>query len=129
MPFDRKEYMRQYRLNNKEKIKEYDKKYRENNKDKIKINNEKYRLNNQEKIKEYFKTENGRKSTRISDWKRRGVIGDYEELYNIFLSTNNCNLCNCELDKCGSSRKCLDHDHSTGLFRNILCHRCNTKFK
>ena len=23
------------------------------------------------------------------------------------------------------NKKCLDHDHKTGLFRNIICNRCN----
>ena len=25
------------------------------------------------------------------------------------------------------TRKAMDHCHKSGLFRNILCHKCNTK--
>ena len=45
-----KEYQKEYREENKDKKKEYDKEYRENNKDKIKENKKEYRENNPEKI-------------------------------------------------------------------------------
>ena len=58
----KKLYQKQYRLNNKEKIKEKQRLYYEKNKIKIKQHNEKnkekikeYQLKNKEKIKEYYK--------------------------------------------------------------------------
>ena len=67
----RKEYLRQYQLVNKDKIKK-------------------------QKI-EYQKTDSYRKSVRIGNWKKQGIIFfDYNLLYDIFLSTNNCDYCNCE---------------------------------
>lgn len=113
---DIKEYKRQYYLKNKDKIKEHYIK----NKDEISI-----------KRKDYFKTETYKKSNRISHWKHRGILCfDYNLLYDIFLSTNKCEFCNCELNKCSKSRKCLDHDHTiTDKFnvRGVLCHSCNIK--
>ena len=51
----RKEYLKKYRQDNKEKIKEADKKYRQKNKEKKKEADKKYRQENKEEIKEYQK--------------------------------------------------------------------------
>ena len=54
---EQKAYSKQYRLDNKEKIKErnkqYSKQYRLDNKEKIKERNKQYRLDNKEKLNEY----------------------------------------------------------------------------
>ena len=61
---DRKEYMRQYRLDNKERIKEYQ------------------------------QSPTFKKSHTISDWKQRGVIhDDYEQLYSLYIVTTECMVC------------------------------------
>lgn len=49
-----KNRMKQYRLNNKQKIAKHDKKYYQNHKEKIKIRNKIYKENNKEKIKQYY---------------------------------------------------------------------------
>ena len=78
--------------------------------------------------RKYRLTEQGKKSYRITDWKRRGVISDdYNELHDEWLRQTHCELCNVRLTtgKSCSTRKCLDHNHKTGKFRNILCNYCN----
>tara|TARA_R110000765_G_scaffold198566_1_gene304263 strand:- start:1056 stop:1484 length:429 start_codon:yes stop_codon:yes gene_type:complete len=101
MVFDKKEY----RQKNKQKTKEY--------------------------MREYRKTEKFKRKERIRIWKLRGLISDdYDKLYDKLISTTHCELCNRELtiDKYNTSTtKMMDHDHSTGLFRNIICQRCNVK--
>jgi len=79
------------------------------------------------KCKEYNQTDQGKKSKRITDWKRMGVISqDYDKLYEYYLNTNECDNCGIELiEGFGSNRKSLDHNHKTGEFRNILCNNCN----
>jgi hypothetical protein len=73
-------------------------------------------------MKEYDQSPQGKKSNTISNWKSRGLIGEYESIYDRYLNTNNCDLCNVEL--C-SNKKVMDHDHITGEFRNVVCHKCN----
>lgn len=66
------------------------------------------------------------KKGRIKLWKKRGIINDdFNELYSKYLDTKNCELCNIEFGGKGKNKKCLDHDHVTGLFRNVLCNNCN----
>ena len=64
------------------------------------------------------------KSQTIYDWKRRGLIyGDYNALYETYIKTTECQYCQIEFTK--NNCRCMDHDHTTGLFRKIVCHRCN----
>ena len=153
MPYtkeEKSEYNKQYNLKNKEKIKQQQKEYRKKNKEKkseylkhYRLENKeqllqrqkeydkKYRNKNKDKIKEYRQSESFKKSNRISKWKHQGILCfDYNLLYDIFLSTNKCEFCNCELDKCNKSRKCLDHDHNINdkfNVRGVLCNACNLK--
>jgi len=135
----RKEYFKEYREKNKEHKKEYyeknkehykqlGKEYREKNKESIK----EYRENNKEYYKEYDKeyrqTDAGKKSNLISKWKQTGLICDnYEALYEKYINTFECDNCGIELvsGMYGANRRCMDHCHITGKFRNILCHVCN----
>ena len=60
----------------------------------------------------------------IYDWKRRGLIYDnYDELYDVYINTMECQHCKTEFTK--NNWRCMDHNHTTGLFRKIVCHKCN----
>tara|TARA_R110001606_G_scaffold308201_1_gene455156 strand:- start:48 stop:470 length:423 start_codon:yes stop_codon:yes gene_type:complete len=136
-PEEKKEYMKEYRKNNKEKEKEYReankekmKEYREANKEKMKEYNKEYNENNKEKRKEYNQTEQYKKNRRIYDWIKRGLIhDDFPSLYDYYINCNNCEECNIELveGNFGANKRCLDHSHTTGLFRNVLCTGCNLR--
>ena len=66
------------------------------------------------------------KTRTIKTWKKRGIIhDDYEALYEKYLNTSHCELCNVLLEGNGKTKKCCDHDHENGKFRNILCNNCN----
>ena len=60
----------------------------------------------------------------IYKWKMRGLIcDDYDALYETYIKTMECEHCKTEFTK--NNKRCLDHDHTTGLFRKIICNRCN----
>jgi hypothetical protein len=87
--------------------------------------NEDYKL----MMKNYRESEAGKKSARITRMKQYGIISDdYEALYEKWKNTTHCEECGVELieGNNGKNKKILDHDHKTGLFRNVICHRCNT---
>ena len=141
MPFDKKEYMKeydkQYREKNREKIAKKKKQYYQKNKDILQEKNKEYREKNKEKKKEYMKkycqTEKGKKSYRITQWKSRGIVHhNFDELYEKFINTEYCELCNVKLTedkRTTPTTRVLDHCHETGEFRNVLCNSCNVKRK
>ncbi len=77
--------------------------------------------NKKQYLKQYRQSPNGKKSNTICKWKHRGLIGDYEKIYNRYINTTHCDLCNILLNK-----KYMEHNHYTGEFRNIVCQTCNT---
>ena len=120
---------RRYYQKNREKIlqkrKEYMKEYYEKNKEK-----------RNQYSKEYYQTPEGKKSNKIAQWKRQGIICDnWDALYDHYNKTCFCDICKVELtyDKVKTATtKCCDHDHSITdrpNFRNILCQSCNVRRK
>ena len=62
----------------------------------------------------------------IYNWKKYGLIYDnYDELYEVYIKTMECQHCKTEFTE--KNWRCMDHDHTTGLFRKIVCHRCNNQ--
>ena len=108
----RKKYNSEYFHNNKEYHYQRQKKFRDENPEKVKL----YRIKQ-------------KKNNTKSQWKKRGLIGDYDEIYLRYDGTKVCDNCNVVLEGCCKNQKCMDHDHITGEFRNILCKSCNIKKK
>mgnify|MGYP003657192708 CR=1 FL=1 len=126
-----KQYKKEWYQNNKEKhnqrSKEYNKEWYQNNKERVGQRRKEYN-------KVYSQTEVGKKSIRIGGWKHSGIItDDYDALYEKYINTKNCELCNVVLttDRYNTpTTRCMDHDHDItdrDNVRNIVCHSCNSK--
>jgi len=141
-PEKARECARRYYLRNKEKARESQRRYElsekgqktkqsyyETNKQILVEKAKKWEKDNpekaREKAKKYRSTDKGIKSNIINKWKSRGLVDDYDKVYERYEYTLFCDLCSCDLDQCTKSVKSMDHDHNTGLFRNILCRMCN----
>ena len=78
----------------------------------------------------YHQSEEGKKSCKISDWKKSCLIVDnYDEIYYRWLNSEKCEMCGKEyvMTKRGFLDKCMEHNHITGEFRSICCMSCNSK--
>ncbi len=139
----RKEIMRKYRENNKEKINQQRKEYREKTKEersiawKIYYKENKNYLNDkkkkhQEDNKEYYQEynkdyyKNNKAYFKKADWKQQGIKGDLDKIYNYFITCNKCEVCKIVFKDTFDFDKCLDHNHKTGEFRYVLCRNCNS---
>ena len=93
----RKEASRRYYLKHRDKILERNKRWQENNPD---------------KLKEIWKRANRKAKYGLAQ-------DDFDQL---FVAQNNA----CAICKTTEASWCVDHCHSTGKVRGILCNHCNT---
>ena len=129
---DNRERRKQYHLDNKEKIKKQRKQFYENNKERLLKEKKQYDIDNKEKIKEYNKQYNidNKEYFTIINWKKRGLIElegvyTYQSLFEYYISITHCEVCNKKFKD--SHDRCLDHCHTTNIFRWVLCQSCNNK--
>ena len=59
-------------------------------------------------------------------WRKQNINITFEEYTKLLNSTNNsCEICNTHEDQLGIKLS-VDHDHTTGKIRGLLCSKCNT---
>ena len=123
--YNKKEYDKKYRLNNKEKIKELAKKYNREHGDRKKQYNLKHKEERKKQRQEYrFKNKEKlrkeKKKYRLEK-KYKLTVAQYEHM--LITQNNKCSICNSDMD--GYRNCCVDHNHKTNKVRELLCHNCN----
>ena len=69
----------------------------------------------------------------IRNWMRIGLVlreGEtYKDIYAFVMSIDNCKICSVKFNnEVYSEKRCMDHCHRTGYFRQVLCMKCNKQF-
>tara|TARA_R100000951_G_scaffold51889_1_gene43713 strand:+ start:84 stop:500 length:417 start_codon:yes stop_codon:yes gene_type:complete len=124
-----KEYLRLYRIANKEKTKEYCEANKEKKKEYDKTYNKtpQRKQKKKERLQLWAQTPQGKKFFKMNSWRNMGVNDVNDEMYDKYINTHCCDVCSKDFKD--SRDRCLDHDHDTGDFRQILCRACNTMDK
>ena len=73
-------------------------------------------------IRRWRENEDNRKNVRMKKWLGRGVVGDLQAIYDRWEQATNCEACGVSFE---GIKKCLDHEHTSGEVRFILCNGCN----
>ena len=105
-PEKRKQYLAEWRIKNSDKIKGYE---------------------NSEKTKQYRikwkQSQSGYKSRTYSNWKAYGLKDNFDEVWEIYKSTDECMICDKKFTN--TKDKSMNHCHETGYYLNVICMKCN----
>lgn len=124
-----------YYEKNKERISirttAYTTKWRKDNPEAALKRGQEYRRKHKEAIAAariiYTNSTHGKKVYNMKSWKFNGLTlqeGEtMDDIYERYINTNKCDICRKVFEN--SKDRCMDHDHTTGFFRQILCRRCN----
>jgi len=110
-----------YRYSCKECYNAQQREYANNNKDLIKSRN----AAKAEQRKAYYQSDRGKESSRRSHLKRKYdiTLEEYNEL--LEQQNNKCKICNTEETSERNEFLSVDHEHSSGRIRGLLCNTCN----
>ncbi len=122
------EYQRKYRQENRVKLVEYRRKYRQENIIKIEERELEYRQKNKVRIAEYNRGYRQRNKEKLTKRRRDNhlqcsygiTLEDYDRM--LEAQQGCCAICS---SKPEMKRLAVDHNHSTGKVRGLLCDLCN----
>lgn len=114
---------RKWQKKNLKSVKEQTKKWREDNPERVKANSRSYYQANKSKIKQQAKEWRKRNPNKARDIQLKKYGITWEDYYLIFTEQEGlCAICGYFSDK---KTLHVDHDHSTGKVRGLLCRKCN----
>ena len=117
----RKEYQRQWRKNNPDKVRANSRRWRKNNPDKVREYNQTWRENNPDKVKGYAANYRKNNPEKVRDHSIRKSWGFGADRYDSLIAEFG-GKCEC----CGTTEDLrLDHCHETGRIRGVLCNTHN----
>lgn len=132
---NKSDYNKNYRKNNKEKIKLYNINYRKTHKEQIRKynttwvrnhrkecreSNSNYKKNHKKELLNYSKNYYSRRGRRL--FLKRKYNLSLEQYQNLILQQNNkCGICKKPFKQTAH----IDHNHQTGMVRGLLCSTCN----
>lgn len=138
----KREYQRQWRKRNRERVLEAQRRYRSRNREKIVAQRREERKRKREKMdlaKREWERRNPEKVAMQRVRRRLKRMNEQKDIhlrrnYGITLEAYNeiqaeqgavCAICRTHDVTTKSDRLFVDHDHETGAVRALLCHRCN----
>ena len=111
---NRKEYIKNWKLENKDKVKGYRQKYEKKSRKELNIYMRNWRKNNPEKAHKIDRR------SRIKS-KYNLTLEQHKEMY--IQQNGCCIICN---ESVPYDKMSTDHDHKTEKVRRLTCQRCNT---
>jgi hypothetical protein len=116
-------YLKEYYIKNKKQLSEYKKQYQTLNKEKIKM----YCMENADRKKAYVVKYKATRKEQFKDYTLIKAYGIKSKEYNKLLEKQNgcCAICK-KPQESFKRMLSVDHDHTTGKIRGLLCYRCNS---
>ncbi len=117
---ERAVYVKTWAFNNPDKVTAAQQRYSASHKEERRVSAARYRAQNPEKVKRYF---DSKRSKHLSFLRAiKGTYGLSEQEYLTLVEQQNGKCVICQKAK----KLTIDHDHSTGIVRGLLCYRCNS---
>ena len=90
---------------------------------------QKYTANNREKVREQYKRYRDSQKGRWAEWnkhlRRKYKIDAVEYAFMLNAQDCSCKICGAHQSTTRDETLVVDHCHSTGKVRGLLCHKCN----
>jgi len=110
-------YQKQYYIDNKEEMNQQAKQRYTDNRENVIATKKQWGIDNPQEYN---------KRSKLKNWRKWGVKGDLSFIYDCaYITATHCWVCKTAFKN--TKDRCMDHCHSSGEFRNVLCRSCNNR--